>query len=138
MAASGSTKRAGQQLTSMAAFVCDIWHAYRKLPLWVQVWVVPLTFVVSVAPFLVIPDPLGWLGLANIGCILLGNLPMLLHYRGFVKAMGASDCLRGDRARRRRALCALVAVHVCLSVEPPQLEQVPLGVRPNGVASRVA
>lgn len=53
-----------------------------------QVWIWPLSIVVALFPFLILYDPLGIIGLVNIVVILAGNVPLLVHYRGFVKAMG--------------------------------------------------
>ncbi len=66
----------------------DIWSSFRRLPLWVQIWVAVILGPVNmVSVFLVTTHPSGaWIAsLAWLG--MLFNLPILFRERGFSKAM---------------------------------------------------
>ena len=73
--------------TDQPNLVAALWHSFRSVPGWVQLWMVVLLVPVNMASLLFITAPLGyWIaGLANVGMIL--NLPVMIWYRGFSKAM---------------------------------------------------
>ncbi len=67
--------------------IADIWNSYRRLPVWVQVWVVAILVPVNVASLGFWSAP-GWglVAVLAIGAMAL-NLPILLAERGLSKAM---------------------------------------------------
>ncbi|MEH6477563.1 MAG: hypothetical protein V7727_17860 [Sneathiella sp.] len=64
-----------------------LWHSFRSLPGWVQIWMMIFLMPINMVSLFFLTEPLGyWIAfLANIGMIL--NLPVMLWYRGFSKAM---------------------------------------------------
>lgn len=65
----------------------DIWHSFRALAGWVQIWVVFLLVPINVTSVFFIDKPMGlWVALlANIA--MLPNLWVMVHDRGFSKLM---------------------------------------------------
>lgn len=65
----------------------DIWGSYRRLPLWVQLWVAVILVPVNAASLLFIGAPGGvWLAGMAVGAMLC-NATLMLIERGFSKAM---------------------------------------------------
>lgn len=65
----------------------DIWRSFRRLPGWVQAWVVLMLVPVNSLSLLLVGQPGGGLVAAlAVGAMLL-NLPIMLVERGFSKAM---------------------------------------------------
>lgn len=75
--------------------VTSIWRSYRRLPLWVQIWIsallvplnlLPLVFWLSGAPF--------WGAIAFLSVAgMLPNLPIMIRDRGMSKAMSLPHIL---------------------------------------------
>ncbi|WP_164657786.1 hypothetical protein [Tropicibacter sp. Alg240-R139] len=67
--------------------IANIWASFRRLPLWVQIWVGAILMPVNLLPLAF----LGQLGAGLIAFLAIGgmalNLPILLRYQGFSKAM---------------------------------------------------
>ena len=67
--------------------IADIWGSYRRLPIWVQIWVVAILVPVNIASLAFWAAPGGVLvAVLAIGAMAL-NLPILLVERGLSKAM---------------------------------------------------
>ena len=65
----------------------DIWGSFRRLPLWVQVWVGVILVPVNMAPLLFPGAPyVLWVGLLSIGGM-MPNLPIMLMEAGLSKRM---------------------------------------------------
>ncbi|WP_133493376.1 hypothetical protein [Alcanivorax sp. 24] len=65
----------------------DIWHSYRSLPLWVQLWVGLILMPVNLAGFFFLSYPAGqWIAVATV-LIVLTNGPIMWYYAGMNKAM---------------------------------------------------
>lgn len=73
--------------TAHANLFADLWQSFRALSGWVQIWVLIILVPVNMASLFFLNEPLGyWIAvLAYIGMIL--NLPVMLWFRGFSKAM---------------------------------------------------
>lgn len=67
--------------------ILDIWRSYRRLPLWVQLWVAVILVPVNAASLLFWGAPHGvWLAAMAVGAMLCNAVLMLVE-RGFSKAM---------------------------------------------------
>jgi hypothetical protein len=73
--------------------VQDIWHSFRGLPLWVQIWVAVILAPVNLMPLFFLGQPQGVLiaGLAITGMAL--NLPIMIAARGMSGAMALPHLL---------------------------------------------
>jgi len=73
--------------------VQDIWHSFRGLPLWVQIWVAVILVPVNVLPLFFLDQPQGVLiaALAITGMAL--NLPIMIAARGMSGAMALPHLL---------------------------------------------
>lgn len=70
--------------------VLDIWHSFRRMPLWVQIWVAVFLLPVNLMTVVFWQQPAGlWLIILAIGGM-LPNLYLLAVERGFSKAMALS------------------------------------------------
>ena len=70
--------------------ITNIWASFRRLPLWVQIWVGVILMPVNLLPLLFLDQPgAGLIAVLAIGGMAL-NLPILLWYQGFSKAMAIS------------------------------------------------
>lgn len=65
----------------------DIWHSFRSLPGWVQIWISFILVPVNMISLFFIQEPMGlWIAfLANVA--MLPNLPVMLFERGFSRLM---------------------------------------------------
>ncbi len=73
--------------------ILEIWQSYRRLPLWVQLWVALILVPVNAASLLYITQPAGaWLALMAIGAMLCNGVLMLIE-RGFSKVMALPHVL---------------------------------------------
>ncbi|MBO9450339.1 hypothetical protein J7426_08745 [Tropicibacter sp. R16_0] len=67
--------------------IAEIWASFRRLPLWVQIWVGVILMPVNLLPLAFLGQPgAGVIAFLAIGGMAL-NLPILLIERGFSKAM---------------------------------------------------
>ena len=65
----------------------DIWHSFRAMPLWVQIWVALLLVPINLAAIFFIDQPSGvWVAILAIGAMML-NIPVMLYDKGFSKLM---------------------------------------------------
>jgi len=68
----------------------DIWHSFRSLPLWVQIWVGLILVPVNTATIVLITEPGSYLiPILAIGGM-LPNAVLMFVERGFSKAMALS------------------------------------------------
>jgi len=67
--------------------ITAIWLSFRRMPLWVQIWVVFILVPVNMASLAFLFQPMGiWVAfLANIAMMM--NLPVMIIDRGFSKMM---------------------------------------------------
>ncbi len=73
--------------------IADIWHSFRRIPVWVQVWIGVVLVPVNLLPLLFLPQPLGgWVALLAVGGMAL-NLPVMVVTRGISKAMALPHLL---------------------------------------------
>ncbi len=73
--------------------ILDIWQSYRRLPLWVQLWVALILVPVNAASLVFWGAPMGaWLAVMAIGAMLLNWVIMLVE-RGFSKMMALPHVL---------------------------------------------
>jgi hypothetical protein len=67
--------------------ILQIWQSYRRLPLWVQLWVAVILVPVNAASLAFVAQPGGaWLAAMAVGAMLC-NAALMLIERGFSKAM---------------------------------------------------
>lgn len=67
--------------------IAQIWGSYRRLPLWVQLWVAVILVPVNAASLIFWAAPWGpWLAAMAVGAMLLNGALMLIE-RGFSRAM---------------------------------------------------
>jgi len=67
--------------------ILDIWQSYRRMPLWVQLWVALILVPVNAASLLFWGAPMGaWVAILAVGAMLLNGVIMLVE-RGFSKMM---------------------------------------------------
>ena len=67
----------------------EIWQSFRRLPLWVQIWVALILIPVNLIPFvLFLQGAPGWglIAVLSVGGMAL-NLPIMLMERGFSRTM---------------------------------------------------
>ncbi|MDA3858067.1 MAG: hypothetical protein PF480_07495 [Roseovarius sp.] len=68
--------------------ILDIWQSYRRMPLWVQLWVALILVPVNTAALAYWGAPMGaWVAILAVGAMLLNGVIMLVE-RGFSKMMG--------------------------------------------------
>jgi len=73
--------------------ISQIWHSYRRLPLWVQAWVSFILVPVNAASLAFLSEPWGlWLAAMAVGAMLLNGVIMLAE-RGFSKLMALPHVL---------------------------------------------
>ncbi|ARE82176.1 hypothetical protein RTM1035_10795 [Roseovarius sp. TM1035] len=71
----------------------QIWQSYRRLPLWVQLWVALILVPVNAASLFFISHPAGaWLATMAVGAMLCNGVLMLIE-RGFSKVMALPHIL---------------------------------------------
>ncbi len=67
--------------------ILDTWQSYRRLPLWVQIWVALILVPVNAASLAFSAAPMGaWVAIMAVGAMLLNGMIMLVE-RGFSKMM---------------------------------------------------
>jgi len=65
----------------------DIWRSFRRLPVWVQIWVALILVPVNMAPLLFLGAPYAiWVTVLSVGGM-MPNLPIMLADRGLSKRM---------------------------------------------------
>jgi hypothetical protein len=73
--------------------ILQIWQSYRRLPLWVQLWVALILVPVNAASLFFLTHPAGaWLALMAVGAMLCNGVLMLVE-RGFSKVMALPHVL---------------------------------------------
>lgn len=73
--------------------ILEIWRSFRRMPLWVQIWVAFILVPVNMAALVFVQAPGGVLiAVLAIGAMAL-NLPIMLAERGFSKAMALPHVL---------------------------------------------
>lgn len=73
--------------------IMQIWQSYRRLPLWVQLWVALILVPVNAASLFYLAQPAGaWLALMAVGAMLCNGVLMLVE-RGFSKVMALPHVL---------------------------------------------
>ena len=71
----------------------DVWQSFRRLPLWVQIWIAVILVPVNLATLLFWSEPLGmWVAVLAVGGM-LPNVVILAVERGFSKAMALPHIL---------------------------------------------
>jgi hypothetical protein len=74
----------------MKVILMDIWHSFRAMPLWVQLWVGGILVPVNMATVVLITEPCCWLiSVLAIGGMVPNAILMFIE-RGFSKAMALS------------------------------------------------
>jgi len=77
----------------MMVMIADIWASFRRMPLWVQVWVALTLVPVNLASLGFLTAPGGtWIAVLAVGGMLL-NVPIMLVERGLSKAMAIPHIL---------------------------------------------
>ncbi|WP_294609868.1 hypothetical protein [Roseovarius sp.] len=67
--------------------VPEIWKSYRRLPLWVQIWVALVLVPTNSVSLAYLAEPTGpWVAVMAVGAMLLNGVIMLIE-RGFSKLM---------------------------------------------------
>jgi hypothetical protein len=75
------------------AMISEIFHSYRRLPLWVQAWVSVILVPVNAASLAFLSEPWGlWIAALAVGAMLLNGVIMLVE-RGFSKLMALPHVL---------------------------------------------
>jgi len=73
--------------------IAEIWGSYRRLPLWVQLWVAVILVPVNAASLAFLTEPWGlWLAAMAVGAMLCNGALMLIE-RGFSRAMALPHVL---------------------------------------------
>jgi len=73
--------------------IAAIWYSYRRLPLWVQLWVALILVPVNAASLAFVAQPGGaWLAAMAVGAMLCNGVLMLIE-RGFSRAMALPHVL---------------------------------------------
>ncbi|QIE44535.1 hypothetical protein G5B38_02760 [Pseudohalocynthiibacter aestuariivivens] len=73
--------------------IADIWHSFRSLPLWVQIWVFGILVPVNAAAILWVDAPYGgWVAALAIGGM-LPNVWIMWRMRGFPRSMAVPHVL---------------------------------------------
>ncbi|SHK74834.1 hypothetical protein SAMN05444414_10123 [Roseovarius marisflavi] len=73
--------------------ILDIWQSYRRLPIWVQLWVALILVPVNAASLVFLGAPMGaWVAVMAVGAMLLNGVIMLVE-RGFSKMMALPHVL---------------------------------------------
>jgi len=71
----------------------EIWHSYRRLPLWVRAWVTMILVPVNAAALAFVAEPGGgWVAAMAVGAMLVNGVLMLAE-RGFSRAMALPHVL---------------------------------------------
>jgi len=82
---------------TLSGRLLQLWHSYRQMPLWVQIWVGCLLMPVNMIAFFIMDTDIGrWAGLGFI-FVLLGNGTILLTQARFSRAMAVPHYLPGYR-----------------------------------------
>lgn len=67
--------------------VVEVWKSFRRMPLWVQFWVLVILAPVNLMPLAFFSEPYGmWVAILSVGGM-LPNLPIMLMERGLSKRM---------------------------------------------------
>jgi hypothetical protein len=73
--------------------ILDVWRSFRRLPMWVQVWVAVILVPVNMAALLFLSEPMGlWIAVLAVGGM-LPNMVIMAVERGFSKAMALPHVL---------------------------------------------
>lgn len=80
-------------MTSKNKILVDIYQSYRRMPTWVQIWVLFILVPVNMTSLLFVSEPMGlWIAILAVGAMLL-NVPIMLFDRGFSKMMALPHLL---------------------------------------------
>lgn len=77
----------------MHSKLARIWHSYRSLPRWVQVWVGFVLIPVNVLPFLLLDTWSGRAGAAAALLVVATNVPIMWFAGGMSRAMSLPHLL---------------------------------------------
>ncbi|MEX0287330.1 MAG: hypothetical protein AB3N23_22210 [Paracoccaceae bacterium] len=67
--------------------IVDVWNSFRRLPVWVQIWVVLVLVPMNLVPLAFLGAPMGgWVAALSVGGMAL-NLPIMVAVRGFSRSM---------------------------------------------------
>jgi len=73
--------------------IAEIWQSYRRLPVWVQLWVAVILVPVNAAALGCLAQPFGaWVAAMAVGAMLCNGVLMLVE-RGFSRAMALPHVL---------------------------------------------
>ncbi|MBT3140889.1 hypothetical protein DS909_16510 [Phaeobacter gallaeciensis] len=73
--------------------ILNIWNSFRRLPVWVQIWVGQILMPVNLLPLAFLSEPrAGLIASLAVGGMVL-NLPILLREQGLSKAMAIPHLL---------------------------------------------
>ncbi len=71
----------------------QIWHSFRSLPLWVQIWVLAVLVPVNTTPFFLLDTWTGRAAAAAARFVLLTNAPIMYYYAGMSRLMSVPHLL---------------------------------------------
>jgi len=63
------------------------WHSFRRLPLWIQVWVGLVLIPVNAAAFFLLDYEVGQMAAMAAALVVASNVPIMLRERGMSKLM---------------------------------------------------
>jgi hypothetical protein len=73
--------------------IADIWRSFRRMPLWVQIWVAFFLVPANLLPLLFLGEPLAfWVAGLSVGGM-LPNLAIMIAERGLSKRMALPHVL---------------------------------------------
>jgi hypothetical protein len=73
--------------------IVEIWHSFRRMPLWVQFWVLVILAPANLLPLAFVSESYGvWVAALSVGGM-LPNLPIMLMERGLSKRMALPHLL---------------------------------------------
>jgi hypothetical protein len=73
--------------------IVEIWQSFRRMPLWVQFWVLVVLAPANLMPLAFVSEPYGlWVAALSVGGM-LPNLPIMLLERGLSKRMALPHLL---------------------------------------------
>ena len=73
--------------------ILEIWQSFRRISLWVQIWVVLILVPVNLLPLAYLDEPFGvWIAVLSVGGM-LPNLVIMIAERGLSKRMALPHLL---------------------------------------------
>lgn len=71
----------------------ELWNSFRRLPVWVQLWMVLILMPANFVPLAFLGSPMGiWVAVLSVGGMAL-NMPILVLERGFTRALALPHLL---------------------------------------------